>query len=236
MAVNDMVLHGGITLADGTIGTSELAADAVDGTKIADDAVDSEHYTDGSIDTAHIAADAIDGTLIADDAVDSEHYTDGSIDTAHIADANVTAAKCAAAVTYKTIFVDYKSGEITADDADRYICHSPIAGNIVDVGLRVEECGTDDTDPLFLELDAKIGGTSCLTTKPKIDKTSGTDDEVETFSAAPTGGAQAVIDTDNDDIAVGDKIVVTFDITRTTPDTEITGATAIITIAQKVGS
>ena len=40
-----------------------------------------------------ITADAIDGTLIADDAINSEHYTDGSIDTAHIGDDQVTAAK-----------------------------------------------------------------------------------------------------------------------------------------------
>jgi hypothetical protein len=79
----------------GQIATSGLAADAVTGAKIADDAIDSEHYTDGSIDTAHLAADAVTGAKIADDAIDSEHYTDGSIDTAHIADNQVTAAKLA---------------------------------------------------------------------------------------------------------------------------------------------
>ena len=77
----------------GQIATSGLAADAVTGAKIADDAIDSEHYTDGSIDTAHLAADAVTGAKVADDAIDSEHYTDGSIDTAHIADNQVTAAK-----------------------------------------------------------------------------------------------------------------------------------------------
>ena len=82
--------------AAGHVSTADLAADAVDGTKIADNAIDSEHYTDGSIDNAHIADDAIDsehyvdGSIdnanIADDAIDSEHYVDGSIDNAHIAD------------------------------------------------------------------------------------------------------------------------------------------------------
>tara|TARA_B110001454_G_scaffold209872_1_gene223816 strand:+ start:540 stop:2279 length:1740 start_codon:yes stop_codon:yes gene_type:complete len=81
--------------APGHVSTADLAADAVDGTKIADNAIDSEHYTDGSIDNEHIADDAInsehyaDGSIdnahIADDAIDSEHYVDGSIDTAHIA-------------------------------------------------------------------------------------------------------------------------------------------------------
>jgi len=78
------------------IASGYIAADAITGAKIADDAIDSEHYTDGSIDNAHIADNAIDsehyadGSIdnahIADDAIDSEHYVDGSIDNAHIAD------------------------------------------------------------------------------------------------------------------------------------------------------
>ena len=46
-----------------------------------------------SVETAMIAADAITGAKIADAAIDSEHYTDGSIDTAHLADNAVTLAK-----------------------------------------------------------------------------------------------------------------------------------------------
>jgi hypothetical protein len=87
----------------GQIATSGLAADAVTEAKIADDAINSEHYTDASIDTAHIANlqittalianDAVTAAKIPDDAINSEHYTDGSIDTAHIADNQVTVAK-----------------------------------------------------------------------------------------------------------------------------------------------
>ncbi len=86
---------GSATIQSSAVETSMINADAVTGAKIADDAIDSEHYTDGSIDTAHIAADAITGAKIADDAINSEHYTDGSIDTAHIADDQVTQAKIA---------------------------------------------------------------------------------------------------------------------------------------------
>jgi len=108
------------------IATTYIAADAITGAKIADDAIDSEHYTDGSIDNAHIADDAIDsehyaagsidtahianlqittgliaadavtGAKIADDAIDSEHYTDGSIDNAHLADDAVDSDEIAA--------------------------------------------------------------------------------------------------------------------------------------------
>ena len=42
-----------------------------------------------------IGADKITGANIADEAIDSEHYTDGSIDTAHIADLNITTGKIA---------------------------------------------------------------------------------------------------------------------------------------------
>ena len=74
-----------ITLSGDGIARANLAADVIDSTKLADDAVNSEHYADGSIDNAHIA----------DDQIDSEHYVDGSIDTAHIGDDQVTADKLA---------------------------------------------------------------------------------------------------------------------------------------------
>ena len=113
---------GSVTIANNAVETAMINADAVTGAKIADDAINSEHYTDGSIDTAHIAdlqvttakiaADAITGAKIADDAIDSEHYTDGSIDTAHIADLQVTTAKIAAdAITSAKIADDAISEE-----------------------------------------------------------------------------------------------------------------------------
>ena len=80
---------------DGSIDRVHLAADIIDGTKLADNAVNSEHYVDGSIDRVHLAADIVDGTKIADNSIDSEHYVDGSIDTAHLADDAVTADKIA---------------------------------------------------------------------------------------------------------------------------------------------
>jgi len=59
----------------GVVKATPVGADAVDSANIADDAIDSEHYTDGSIDNAHIA----------DDAIDSEHYAAASIDGEHLA-------------------------------------------------------------------------------------------------------------------------------------------------------
>ena len=64
-----MANTGAVTIANGAVETAMLAADAVTGAKIADDAINSEHYTDGSIDTAHIADDQVTEAKIADDAV-----------------------------------------------------------------------------------------------------------------------------------------------------------------------
>ncbi len=65
--------------------TSDIEPDAVTNAKIADNAIDSEHYVDGSIDRVHLAADIVDGTKIADNSIDSEHYVDASIDHVHLA-------------------------------------------------------------------------------------------------------------------------------------------------------
>jgi hypothetical protein len=87
------------------IASTYIAADAIVGSKIADNAIDSEHitngsvdlahmsvnsidsdqYVDASIDLAHLSADSVNGTKIADDSIDSEHIADGSIDNAHVA-------------------------------------------------------------------------------------------------------------------------------------------------------
>ena len=72
---------------------SLLAGDNITGSHIADDAIDSEHYTDGSIDHVHLSGDCVDGDNIANDSLDSEHYIDGSIDEQHIANDAVTYAK-----------------------------------------------------------------------------------------------------------------------------------------------
>ena len=81
----------------GTAGvpTADIRADAITGAKIADDAIDSEHYTDASIDLAHMSVNSIDSDQYVDgsidlvhmsaNSVDSDQYVDDSIDEAHIA-------------------------------------------------------------------------------------------------------------------------------------------------------
>ena len=133
---------GKITIAvtDASIGTTQLAADAVDGTKIANDSINSEHYVAGSIDTEHIADgqvthaklsnDCIDGDNIQDDVINSEHYAAGSIDEEHIA---------TGAVTHDKLGADCIDGDNIQNDvinSEHYaagsIDHEHLANDIID--------------------------------------------------------------------------------------------------------
>jgi len=60
---------GALTIANTSVETAMLAADAVTGAKIGDDELDSEHYAAGSIDAEHIATGAVETAKIAADAV-----------------------------------------------------------------------------------------------------------------------------------------------------------------------
>ena len=97
---NGKVLQGVLAVS---IDTTELAADAVTGAKIADDAIDSEHYVNGSIDLAHMSVNSID----------SDQYVDRSIDTVHIGLNQVTLAEMAG-ITRGSIIYGDSSGDPAA--------------------------------------------------------------------------------------------------------------------------
>jgi len=75
---NFAVSSGAVTIKDGGIIRAEIAADAIDGTKLADNAVNSEHYTDGSIDTDHIGDDQVTAAKLANTSVTAASYGSGS--------------------------------------------------------------------------------------------------------------------------------------------------------------
>ena len=75
---------GGDITGVGTCTTGDCTDDFIDGTDVADLAIDSEHYTLLSIDKGNLAADVIDETKLEDDSLDSEHYNDASIDEPHL--------------------------------------------------------------------------------------------------------------------------------------------------------
>jgi hypothetical protein len=142
----------------GTIGTGVWQGTKIASGYIADDAIDSQHYTDGSIDNAHIADDAIDsehyadGSIdnahIADDAIDSEHYADGSIDTAHIGNLQVTTGKIAADAIDGTKLAD------NAVDSEHYTDGSIDNAHIADDAIDSEHYADGSIDTAHIADDA----------------------------------------------------------------------------------
>ena len=102
----------------GTVARAMIANDAVNGTKIDDNSIDSEHYVDGSIDRVHLAADIVDGTKIADDVINSEHYVAASIDREHLAADIVDGTKIADdAIANEHIATDAVNADSVANNA-----------------------------------------------------------------------------------------------------------------------
>ena len=130
---NFAVSSGAVTIKDGGVVTAELAADAVTGAKIADNAIDSEHYTDGSIDTAHIADSQITLAKMAANSVDSDQYVDGSVDNEHlagsIADSKLSTISTANKISLTALDIDGGTdiGEAVAD-ADLFIVDNGAGG------------------------------------------------------------------------------------------------------------
>jgi len=122
-------------------------------------------------------------------------------------------------------------GNLTASVTYNFM--APEAGDIVDAVLGVTN-GADGTDPLNLELDVQINGTSCFTTKPKIDKTAGTG--WKTTVASGTGITVGSLDTAKVAAARGDKITIVLTLVRTTPETESSDPAAIVTMRFSKGS
>ena len=87
-------------------------------------------FPNNTVETADIQADAITGAKIADDAIDSEHYAAGSIDTAHIADDQITLAKMASGTDGNVISYDASGNPVAiATGTDGQVLTSTGAGS-----------------------------------------------------------------------------------------------------------
>ncbi len=150
---------------------------------------------DGGVDTTQLAADCVTGAEIADDAIDSEHYTDGSIDTAHLASQAVTEAKIHTSVagdglaggngTALSVTVDSIGIEILADSLqlkDAGVTNAKLAGSITgnkadSTFMHQEEFDPGNDDFVDLSYQAYANSVSLFRNGLRMKK----------VAAAPTG-------------------------------------------------
>jgi len=101
ISLRDVVFQGdadlisGAVIEDGTILTEDLAANAVDETKIADGAVTTNKIADDAVTEAKIADGAVTKAKIGDGEITTDKIEDGAITTSLILDGAITSDKLA---------------------------------------------------------------------------------------------------------------------------------------------
>ena len=93
-------------VADGTITTVKIAAEAVTTAKIAGAAINEGKIAQGAVTTVKIVDGAITGPKIIDDAITGQKIADGAIDTTHIPSTHTIIPKPSTADAGKTLFYD----------------------------------------------------------------------------------------------------------------------------------
>ena len=141
-------------ITNGSIDRVHLAADIIDGTKIDDDVIDSEHYVAGSIDHEHLAVNCIDGDNIQDDVINSEHYAPGSIDNEHLADDAVDSDEIAAGA------IDLAHMSANSVDSDQYVDGSIDVEHLADNSVDADSLYVSNTavNNYVLKYDSTVSG------------------------------------------------------------------------------
>ena len=139
---------GVLTIANSAVETVMIAADAVNGDKIADLSINSEHFVLGSIDASAIAADAVNGDKIADLSINSEHFVNGSIDTAHLSADSVNGDKIADLSINSEHFV------LGSIDANHIAADAVNGDKIADLSINSEHYINGSIDTAHIAADA----------------------------------------------------------------------------------
>jgi hypothetical protein len=147
--------------------------------------------------------------------------------------ATVAPAACESTVTERVPFVFRTSGDITATIASFIVGVAPAAGVIDKSMFTLAETGADGTDALSMQGDTLINGVTIFSTKPVIAKAAA---DGARSDVAGTGVTVGVINAAANIVAAGDLITHVFTLTRTTPETEMSGLFAQTTVKSKVGA
>lgn len=126
------------------------------------------------------------------------------------------------------------SGEITASKGGVPIYAPDFPGRVNSVHLCLGNGGKDDSNTLAIECDIQIGGTSVLSTKPKITHVSGEAASAQSTFDSGTGITDSVIDQDNNDFSQGEVLMLSVDLTRTaSPTTEMQNLVVLVDLQPK---
>ena len=98
---------GGITYDSGSAGvrgTFTLVNDAIDATKIADNAINEEHFNDSSISARTFRAQVVTNSVLADSSISFEKINSGAIKSTNFASLQTLLIKNSAGTTLKTMY------------------------------------------------------------------------------------------------------------------------------------
>ena len=144
----DGKIYGDIHAAAGSIGTAELADDAVTADKLADNAVVTANIVAKNVTGDKIANKGVDTAQIADGAIEALQINADAVETAKILNANVTLAKLAAGITPSHIVKFFVLGSTITGTELVGLAVGDLVVTITAAGAAsVAVCAAEDTLP-----------------------------------------------------------------------------------------